>query len=296
MPENQYSRHNGRQSGEPSQVDKQLRGLDQDELIDELADCWDAMDAEDFDSALIDAYLARLDNMESTTHNFNAEASLAAFREKHSLLLEQAEPASTPSNIITRSKARHHWRTVRLIAAVVVVTLSCMVTAQALGYNLFGIIARWTEETFQFSAPASTETSSTPLGDAEYKDLQEALDAYGIAETIAPKWYPPEYVMSGIKISPASDKVTFQATYEAGEKFMAVTISKYDVGKEANNGIFEKDSSSVISYESGGIVHYLMSNEGQMTAAWTNQSLICSISGDLSENELKQMINSIYER
>jgi hypothetical protein len=38
-----------------------------------------------------------------------------------------------------------------------------------------------------------------------------------------------------------------------------------------------------------------MSNEGQIRAAWTNQNLMCSISGDLSENELKQMIDSIYE-
>ena len=295
MSENRYSHHNGGQSGEPSQIDKQLSSLAPDELIDELADRWDAMDAENFDSELIDAYLMQLDK-EPTESNFNAEDSLAAFREKHSLLLEQAESAAKPSDIAPRSKARHHWRTVRLIAAVVAVTVVCMVTAQALGYDVFGIIARWTEETFHFSVPASTETSAAPSGDAEYKDLQEALDAYGIAETVVPKWYPPEYVMSEVKVSPASDKVTFQATYEAGEKFMAVTILQYETQDGENNGIFEKDNSPVMSYESGGIVHYLMPNEGQMTAAWTNQSLMCSISGDLSESELKQMIDSIYER
>lgn len=171
-----------------------------------------------------------------------------------------------------------------------------MVTAQALGYDLFGIIARWTEETFHFSIPASTETSASPSGDAEYKGLQEALDAYGITEAVVPKWYPPEYVMSEVKVSPASDKVTFQATYEAGEKFMAVTVWQYQTEKDVNDGIFEKDNSSVISYEAGGITHYLMSNEGQMRGAWTTQNLMCSISGDLSESELKQMIDSIYGR
>lgn len=176
--------------------------MEQDELIDELAKRWDAMDDENFDSALIDAYLAQLDKNEPTEPNFNAEDSLAAFREKHSLLLEQAGPALKPSDRVPRFKPRHHWRAARLIAAVVVVTLSCMVTAQALGYDVFGIIARWTEETFRFSVPASTETSAAPSGDAEYKDLQEALDAYGIAGTVAPKWYPPEYVMREVKVSP----------------------------------------------------------------------------------------------
>ncbi len=39
-----------------------------------------------------------------------------------------------------------------------------------------------------------------------------------------------------------------------------------------------------------------MSNNGQLKAAWTNQNMVCSISGDLSEEELKKMIDSIYER
>lgn len=36
-----------------------------DELIDELADQWDAIDAENFDSELIDAYLTQLDIREN---------------------------------------------------------------------------------------------------------------------------------------------------------------------------------------------------------------------------------------
>ena len=66
--------------------------------------------------------------------------------------------------------------------------IGAMATAQALGYDVFGIIARWTEETFHFSVSASSETSATPSGDAAYKDLQAALDAYGVAGTVAPTW------------------------------------------------------------------------------------------------------------
>ena len=296
MSENRYFRHSGGQSGKASQIYKHLSSMDPDELIDELADKWDAMDDKDFDPELIDAYLEKLDKTGPLASDFNAENSLAAFQEKPSLLLEQMEPALKPSDTIPRQRLHSRFRAARLIATVVVVTLACMVTAQALGYNVFEVIARWTEETFRFTTPAQTETGAAPSGDKEYKDLKEALDAFGITESVAPTWYPSEFEMSGIKVSPASGEVKFRVTYEAEEKFMAVTIRQFESAKDASSITYEKDDSPVTPYECDGITHYLMSNNGQMRAAWTNQNMTCSISGDLSEDELKQMINSIYER
>lgn len=300
MSEKCYFRHRGGQNGETSQIDKHLSSMEPDELIDELADKWDAMDDKDFDPELIDAYLAALDKMDPIASDFDAEASLADFHDKHALLLRQTAPAPKSSDTLPRvGQHRHHQRTARLIAAVVAVTLVCMIAAQALGYDVFGIIAHWTEETFHFTPSEQTEPEQVDVDSFDttaYQSLQEALDAYGITTAVAPNWYPADFEMSGIKITSASYEVKFRAIYEAGEKFIAVTVRQYGSAGDASSEAFEKSDSTVLKYESGGVTHYLMSNNGQLKAAWTDQNMVCSISGDLSEDELKKMIDSIYER
>ena len=92
------------------------------------------------------------------------------------------------------------------------------------------------------------------------------------------------------------NSVKFQVSFEDGNRFFAITVLRYETAEDAENATFEKDNASVVFYERSEITHYIMSNNDQMTAAWTNQNLMCSISGDLSEDELKDMINSIYER
>lgn len=58
--------------------------------------------------------------------------------------------------------------------------------------------------------------------------------------------------------------------------------------------MFEKDSGSVLEYTKNGIVHYIMSNENILTAAWINGTCECSISGELDEEEMATIIDSIY--
>lgn len=298
MSEKRCSRQAGGQSGETSQIKKDLGSMEPDELISELADLWNAMDEKDFDPERIDAYLTALDKKDPIAPDFDAEESLAAFHEKHALLPERTAPVTESPDTIPRTGRHRHFRTARLIAAVVVVTLACMIAAQGLGYDVFGVIARWTEETFHFTSSDQTETRMPEEASdgMEYVSLQEALDAYSIAESVAPTWYPADFKMSEIKILSTSIDLKFRATYEAEEKFIAVTIWQYESAEAAGREAFEKDDLTVSTYKSGGVTHYLMSNEGQLKAAWANQNMVCSISGDLSEDELKEMIDSIYER
>jgi hypothetical protein len=290
MSEKRYSRHDGGQSGETSQIDKHMGSIEPDELIDELADVWDAMDEKDFDPELIDAYLVVLDEKAPIVLDFDAEESLAAFHEKHALLLEQTAPAAESSDTIPQTVRHRHFRTARLIVAVVMVTLACMIAAQALGYNVFGTIARWTEETFQFTSSSQTETGTPEEAsdEMEYKSLQDALDDYGITESVVPNWFPSDFKMVGIVVTPIFNEIRFYASYEFGGEFIAVTVRQYESAEAANKDAFEKDDLTVSTYESGGVTHYLMSNNGQLKAAWTNQNLVCSISGDLSKEELKK--------
>ena len=46
----------------------------------------------------------------------------------------------------------------------------------------------------------------------------------------------------------------------------------------------------------GGVSHYIMSNLGDYTAVWTVENYECSISGNISVDTLKKMIESIYNQ
>lgn len=45
----------------------------------------------------------------------------------------------------------------------------------------------------------------------------------------------------------------------------------------------------------GGITHLLATNMGRSVALWANGPAECAITGDITIDELKQVIESIYE-
>ncbi len=295
MSDNWYTPHSGKPCGDAAQINEHLNKMTADELIDELADKWDSMGELDYEPQLIGAYLNALDEKDPLTVDYSAESSLAAFREKHAPLFEAAQPAPKSSDPLPFFKPKHRLKVIRLAAAAMAMLLAGMISVQALGIDVFGSIARWTEDTFHFSAPAQTDDAQA-APDREYANLQEALNSYDIPVPVVPNWYPPGFERTEIKVFPTSDSVKVQAVYENGEKGFIITIRRFETSEDVQSGTFEKDNSSVAPYEIDGITHYILSNYDQRSAIWTNQNIMCSISGNLTEDELKQMINSIYER
>lgn len=297
MPENGFtSRNNGRDE-DAAQNHKHLNEMTPDELTDALADMWDAMDETNYDPAQIDAYLTELEKREQIVPDFDSDTSLATFREKHTRLFDQTSPVQ----ISTTEKPAHHrrWRA-SLVAAIIVVMMLCsMITAQAFGFDVFGAIARWTAETFHFSTFTQSDENQqnvTASTEGEFSTLQEALDAYGVALPVAIQWYPEGFEVKEITVTPQEGVLKILASYQMGEENISVTIRQYDKPENMDNGTFEKDATDVLLYEHGGITYYIMSNIGRLTATWiAGKSIICSISGDLTMDQIKEMINSIYE-
>lgn len=300
MPENEFSLQRNGCDKDAVQNHKHLKGLTKDELTDVLSDMWDAMDEINYDPAQMDVYLAELEKQEPISPDFDVNMSLAIFHEKHARLFEQ----NPPVQISTAAKPVHRrrWHTSLVAAIVAVVVILCsMVTAQAFGLDVFGAIARWTKDTFNFSIinqPSnSQENIPSPATNGDFATLQDALDACGLLETVSPQWYPAGLKTTEISVFPRSTGITIQAEYEIEEVSVSITIRQYPTAEDAkiSVGAFEKDSDNVMQYESNGIIHYFMSNNSKCVVTWVNNALVCSIIGDLTVDELKQMIDSIYE-
>ena len=201
---NTASKQYGSPSNCPADGDvfmQMLEAMTKEELTNGLNEALESMTDEDYDSALIDAYLAALDRKAPMPEIPDTDTSFANFKNR----LLQTFPAKNDAAVSPRRKAQSVWR-VGLVAALIVICLmGGMVVAQAAGVDVFGAIARWTDEVSSLGAihfdgaddgastPAVTGYGASSSNEDAYASLQEALDDYGITEFREPTWIPDGY-------------------------------------------------------------------------------------------------------
>lgn len=247
----------------------------------------------DYWNAVMDAYMRRADTQKS-----DVEAALNDFKDKYSgykpVFSENSEaPRKTQISQQAISKTGHRsFYHIGLVAAVAaVVLIAGTVTAYAFGYDLWGAVATWTKETFSFIVDGSkeNEVSASTTPEPRLYGLYQALDDAGITQEVIPNWLPDGYEVKSLEAT--SEPLRLFAVYCKDSNNILIQINRVD---PSNSITFEKDAVDVEEYVVNDITHYLISNNDQTRAAWVNADLECSISGDISEDELKKMINSIY--
>ena len=222
-------------------------------------------------------------------HDFSPE-----FERKMKNLIRQAD-----------HPARHRLlRTGQLVAALVALLLLLTVATAAAGYDIWRMLAEWTAEQITL-APGQIEYIDPddlhiPEEPGEYTDLQEALTAYGLNRSVVPKWLPEGFVQIHLDIEAAAkgSLIIFYALYQWEKNPLVIQVNIYLEDEERvydSFGNFQKDEGDPIPYEAGGITHLLTTNAGRPVALWANGPAECCISGDITIEELKQMIDSIYE-
>lgn len=296
MPENKIPPMNCNPKEGSSQINEHLNNMPIDELTDALADMWDAVDNFTYSAAEMDACLEKIEQTE-VAPEFDVDASLNRFLDKHSRLVECASRTSKKSRPnISR------WKPSVAAAIAVLAVLGSLVTAQALGIDVFGAIARWTDETFHFSASSQNEAdsdadiqnSTDQSPDGEYTSLQDALDACGIKQSVIPQQLPNGFELAKVSVYSLPSQVEIEAIYTSNDRIFSLTIFRYNSPDVVGQTIFEKDSEDMILYNKNGITYYIMSNNQQLTAVWMPQELLtCTITGDLSIEEIKNLLDSV---
>ena len=222
-------------------------------------------------------------------HDFSPE-----FERKMKNLIRQAD-----------HPARHRLlRTGQLVAALVALLLLLTVATAAAGYDIWRMLAEWTAEQITL-APGQIEYIDPddlhiPEEPGEYTDLQEALTAYGLNRSVVPKWLPEGFVQIHLDIEAAAkgSLIIFYALYQWEKNPLVIQVNIYLEDEERvydSFGNFQKDEGDPIPYEAGGITHLLTTNAGRPVALWANGPAECYIGGNITMEELKQMIDSIYE-
>ena len=208
---------------------------------------------------------------------------------------ENETPCISESVPVARKRSsRGRWKRglVAAVAAIFILVIGNSITASALNFDLFAIIAKWTQETFHFGYASNTNETNVPSKDSSevYSGLQAALDEYDISVALVTSYFPEGYVETDVKTQDTPKQRIFQANYVCGESSIRIKIADY---LDSHPIQFEQNDALIEVYSSGGINYHIFDNHGQLQAVWNIENFECYISGPITLSEIKEMIDSI---
>ena len=188
-----------------------------------------------------------------------------------------------------------------LLAAVICVLLTSLLTVQAAGIDVLGAIARWTTELFSFG---KTEERSGLVVDGKWPEideeqnlqfasLQDALDFYGVTEIEVPQWMPSGFTQEKVTVEPNGVWLTFSVEYMSnnGDALIVVDYNSYN---SIPTNYYEKLVESPQSFIINKTKYNIVNNSTNSTVAWTTPHFECFISVPMDDIEvLRRIISSI---
>ena len=220
--------------------------------------------------------------------------------EQFQFLSENDNKSSVMVSLPVIEKQRRSPRAIvraAIIAAVIVGALFVgSITAYALGFDFWKVVIKWGRETFGFRTEEQIIQQDRNPGilDTEYTDLASALLGHGINNQVMPT-LPEGFELMQLDVISQSDKLIFYATYSFGDRDLMIKILDLYTIPNSDYEVDESNSREIEEYMYNRIRHNITTNLGEYRAAWMNGKLECSISGDISREELIQMIKSIYQ-
>ena len=215
------------------------------------------------------------------------EEALAEFRQQY---MPKEKEGTKPKVIKFPNRI---FKTVAAVLAIVlIVTLGTSVTAEALHIDIWGKLATWTKEIFQFADNPQGTTATNPEKEynEELKSLQDALRDHGIKTALVPTWMPEGYLRKDLKVTETPRGRNVYASYEKNDERLIIKI-RQTIGVQAPQ--VEKNDDFLELYVVDGVEYYIFSNTETLQAAWSIGEFECLMIGTITLEEMKMMIDSI---
>lgn len=286
---------------------ERLNSMSPSELEQAMEEALSKMSDDDYDPAVVDAYLNALDRKSPIPEFPNAKSSYESFQKKLQNMHTDGMEQSQPKHRYTKPSRALRGSLVAVITAACL--LGGMVAAQAVGVDVFGAIARWTDSVFTFGEIHGDTASGMYSGNnsieeqqnkrsndisvpEEYRDFHAELTRRGL-----PLYYPKvsqEFEAQDplCYIDPVTDNVEFSVGYLRGTEYIGVDMIQYDARPTTK---YEKDSDNVEEYIYNDIVHYIFSNNASTTVAWLMDEMEFYITTNSDSVNIKELIQSVYE-
>ncbi len=207
------------------------------------------------------------------------DAQLKSLNQKYRVV-KSVPQSSAPGRI------RSFQRVAVVVAAAIGIFMSGLVVAQAAGLDVFGAMARWTDETFHFVI--------TPTTNHEVEAFCSALDEYDISTEYAPTWLPEGFVADEPEVTKTKRLLAVSARFKNSKNEIIFTVTKYDSEDVIYFSSYEKEVGEAIPYMNGKQLFYIFENTNSTTAAWSDgDTLTINICGQISTDDMKSIIDSI---
>lgn len=218
-----------------------------------------------------------------------AQEAWISFQQNY--LDSEDEPLASIDEIKTK-KARNPWvRRAIAAAAALVLIVGIPLTAKAFNWEkIWTAMATWAKETFSFVDEDQNADTPSPANEKEYTSLQQALEITNKRTDIIPTWIPDGYELERIDIDETPMQRNYVAIYQNGDKHLTISIRSYG---ETDPERIEINEDLVEIYNASAVEYYIFSNYDRIRAVWIQDSYECNISGEITIEEIKMMIDSI---
>lgn len=208
-------------------------------------------------------------------------------------------PSRLPADRAAAGKRRSRSILKALSAAAAVFALVLFMAMPVFGSeSLFRLFGQWTESMFSYSDGQKNATTP-PKTDEYYTDNPELAQVHtaamiqGIDSNVVPTWLPEGFSLSELSTTPTPRYIRVFASFSNGEKMLTLVYLIHD-GNVSSDSLCEKGDGEVKMVEIAGVDHYFFPNNDQSLCCWVRNNMECSIGGDISENDLQKVIQSIY--
>ena len=206
---------------------------------------------------------------------------------------EDAADAAAPAKSTSTADARrpHKWlRRLGVAAATIAILFCTMFTVQAMGIDVFGAIAQWTDSIFHFHMSGS-EGDTALAEDKACDRLRYAMLAQKIDAENIPTWLPERFKITDIQSDSQGEFYTVAAMFSSEQDEQLIfsitsTTSEQDV-------YIEKSDDPVEIIDVNGKQFHLFRNADYMTAVWSDGQNEILISGNIEAEEMKEILRSI---
>ena len=131
--------------------------------------------------------------------------------------------------------------------------------------------------------------AGTGWGDA----LDQALVEHDIRVAM-PKWIPEGFELADITVDDAYEIVDIGAWYENGEDVIHFSVIQVQESGMID-AFYEMNEESLRTETVGNLEVYFFANSARNGAAWHEDEYLVYVSGDISEQEVEKMVQSIFE-
>lgn len=251
----------------------------------------------DYDVELLCAYLDVLEEKAPVLPDgYSPAADFEAFQEAHAELFHTTKQEGAKEVSVAPHRKNRFWSGKRMVSILAATLCLAMLIAEAHTPGTMERIVEWGAEVLMLRPQAGA--MELPVADENgFLSLQDALDHYDVMGTVIPTRVPKRFALNKITVMETEEEVILSGRYVSEDD--GLLLIRVVVNSDETY-FFERDLSEDSDdlanrkpYEANGIAFVISDNFDEQRATWSINGCACSLSGDLTEDELKGVLDSI---